>query len=357
VTEAFDLDWLDLREPFDALARNEALAARFLARLPARPRLLDLGAGTGSLFRWLAPRIGRAQAWTLVDADREMAEAAFDTVADRAEAVGLRVTFPSRRCLLVHAPGGAWRVEALVADLAEAPDNLPLHEADAVVNSALCDLVSRPWIERMAAALRVPFYAALCVDGRDRFSPPHPADAAVAQGFRRDQRRNKGFGGRRWARKRRRPWRKRSGAGLRGGNGGERLGGARPAAAAPGLPLDAARRSFRASSPGARRRRWRPGRPGRPARFGVGRSAPGAIARRGLAARIGHRDVLAVPPGPLTQSSSRSCRLARCLPAPPESRAGRRRRFQGGSAAAAGGARRRRSLRPARPRAGAAARP
>ena len=32
MTEAFDLDWLDLREPFDALARNEALAARFLAR-------------------------------------------------------------------------------------------------------------------------------------------------------------------------------------------------------------------------------------------------------------------------------------------------------------------------------------
>ena len=36
MTEAFDLDWLDLREPFDALARNEALAARLLARLPAR---------------------------------------------------------------------------------------------------------------------------------------------------------------------------------------------------------------------------------------------------------------------------------------------------------------------------------
>jgi SAM-dependent methyltransferase len=299
MTEAFDLDWLDLREPFDALARDEALAARLLSRLPARPRLLDLGAGTGSLFRWLAPRIGRAQAWTLVDADREMAEAAFDTVADRAEAVGLRVTFPSRRCLLVHAPGGAWRVEALVADLADAPDNLPLRETDAVVNSALCDLVSRPWVERMAATLRVPFYAALCVDGRDRFSPPHPDDALVARGFRRDQRRNKGFGG-------------------------AALGAEAPAAvaeafrargfavetaasdwavrgrgaAAPGLPPDAAA-PFLSRLVAGRAAAALAAGPGRDARrvSAWGEARQERIARRGLGARIGHRDVLAVPPG------------------------------------------------------------
>jgi hypothetical protein len=64
-----------------------------------------------------------------------------------------------------------------------------------VLSSALCDLVSRPWLERMAAALRIPFYAALCVDGREGFAPPHPADARVAAGFRRDQARDKGFGG------------------------------------------------------------------------------------------------------------------------------------------------------------------
>jgi SAM-dependent methyltransferase len=177
VSEEFELDWLDLREPHDAMARSEALAEALIARLPARPRLMDLGAGTGSLFRWLAPRIGRAQAWTLVDQNKEMTEAAFDTIADRAETVGLKVTFPNRRTLLVHAPGGAWRVEALIADLAHAPGNLPVGNVDAVVCSALCDLVSAGWVERMAAAIRVPFYACLNVDGRDRFLPPVPGDA------------------------------------------------------------------------------------------------------------------------------------------------------------------------------------
>jgi SAM-dependent methyltransferase len=198
MAEEFDGDWLDLREPYDAAARNPELAAMLAGALPARPRILDLGAGTGSLLRWLGHFIGRAQAWTLVDADAELIERAFDTIAERAEAVGWAATWPGRKTLLVHAPTGAWRVEGLIADLAEAPDNLPLDRMDAVVNTALCDLVSRDWIERMAqacAARRLPFYAALNVTGRERFAPPHRADALVMRGFRRDQRRDKGFGG------------------------------------------------------------------------------------------------------------------------------------------------------------------
>jgi hypothetical protein len=42
---------------------------------------------------------------------------------------------------------------------------------------------------------RLPFYAALNVSGHERFFPPHPADRLVARGFRRDQARDKGFGG------------------------------------------------------------------------------------------------------------------------------------------------------------------
>jgi SAM-dependent methyltransferase len=198
MTESFDGDWLDLREPFDAAARNAGLAARLAGALPARPRILDLGAGTGSLLRWLGHFIGRAQAWTLVDADAELLDRAFETIAERASAAGWGVTTPGKTTLLVHSPHGAWRVEGLIADLREAPDNLPLEQFDAVVNTALCDLVSEEWIEDMAeacAAYRLPFYAALNVTGRERFSPPHRGDALVARGFARDQARDKGFGG------------------------------------------------------------------------------------------------------------------------------------------------------------------
>jgi hypothetical protein len=131
MSEHFDGDWLDLREPYDAAARDAGLAGILSRALPPRPRILDLGAGTGALLRWLGHWIGRAQAWTLVDADEALITRAFETIADRAEAVGWRVTWPGRRTLLVHSPAGAWRVEGLLADLGEAPENLPLAQADA----------------------------------------------------------------------------------------------------------------------------------------------------------------------------------------------------------------------------------
>jgi SAM-dependent methyltransferase len=196
MSESFDAGWLDLREPHDAMARDPGLAMALSRALPQRPRILDLGAGTGSLLRWLGHFIGRAQAWTLVDADASLIELAFDTIADRAETVGWSVTAPQRHVLLVHTPHGAWRVEGMVTDLAEIPDNLPLDQVDAVVSSALCDLVSEEWVEQLVPAIaehRLPFYAALNVTDRARFAPPHPADALVARGFGRDQARDKGF--------------------------------------------------------------------------------------------------------------------------------------------------------------------
>ena len=198
MAEGFDGDWLDLREEQDAWERDPDLGAHLAEILPARPRLLDLGSGTGSLIRWLGPIIDRAQAWTMIDADAELMSRAFDTMADTAEMLGLSATFPGKKTLLVHTPGGAWRIEGLLADLADAPDGLPLDRVDAVVCSALCDLVSRDWVARIAAACAgrsLPFYAALNVTGRDRFDPPSRGDALVARGFRRDQRRDKGFGG------------------------------------------------------------------------------------------------------------------------------------------------------------------
>ncbi len=193
MSEGFSADWLALREPFDRVARSRALAARLADALPARPRIMDLGAGTASLFRFLAPIIGRAQAWTIVDADAALLGYAFARTADWAEAHGWRVTTPGR-ALLIHTPEGAWRIEALATDFGDDPSRLPFRAHDAVVCSALMDLVSSAWAGRLAASLRVPFLACLNVDGRDRFRPAHPDDRLVARGFARDMRRDKGFG-------------------------------------------------------------------------------------------------------------------------------------------------------------------
>jgi hypothetical protein len=207
VTERFAADWLALREPFDHTARSAGLARRLADRLPRRPMLVDLGGGTGSLFRFLAPIIGRGQDWVLVDADAALLDEAFGCTAAWARRRGFAATAVGDE-LSVSTPHGLWRMQAVVRELT-APslalaswpalaepgvDEVPGRSVDAIVCSALLDLVSRMWLSRLCNLLTVPLLACLTIDGRDAWRPHHPYDALVRAAFRRDTRRDKGFG-------------------------------------------------------------------------------------------------------------------------------------------------------------------
>ena len=111
MTERFAADWLALREPFDHAARSAALARRLADRLPRRPRLVDLGAGSGSLFRFLAPIIGRGHDWILLDADAALLDDAFGRTAAWARRQGFAATASGDE-LLVSTPRGLWRMQA-----------------------------------------------------------------------------------------------------------------------------------------------------------------------------------------------------------------------------------------------------
>jgi len=200
VIERFDADWLALREPFDHTARSGALARRLVERLPMRPRLVDFGAGTGSMFRFLAPVIGRRQDWLLVDADAVVLDEAFGRTAAWARRRGYSATSEGEE-LLVSTPQGLWRMRAVVntspplaAQARKGRGSSYMLDADAIVCSALLDLVSASWLEHLFDTLAIPFLACLTVDGRDGWHPHHPSDAAVRTAFRRDQHRDKGFG-------------------------------------------------------------------------------------------------------------------------------------------------------------------
>lgn len=177
----FDADWLALREPADGRARDPALrdaAAAHCERSPGEGpvHVVDLACGTGSTLRALAPRIARAQVWTLVDHD--------PTLLERA-----RVATAST--------GAPVEVRTLEADLDGGLDAVLAIDAALVATSAFLDLVSDDWIARLARGLAArarPFYAALSVDGRHACEPADPLDTAVFAAFDAHQRRDKGLG-------------------------------------------------------------------------------------------------------------------------------------------------------------------
>ncbi|HVI27258.1 class I SAM-dependent methyltransferase [Hansschlegelia sp.] len=189
----FDPSWLDLREPVD----HRSLAAGPLERLTATfggapVSVADLGAGSGSALRALAPRLGRSQRWTLIDSDPALlahARLRLRAWADAVEGDG--------ETLRLNKAGATIHVAFLAEELAR--DHFPqaAAAADLVVASAFFDLAGEAWlaafIERLAAAQNT-LYAPLIYDGLKRFAPAHDLDQAVLVAFNDHQRSEKGLG-------------------------------------------------------------------------------------------------------------------------------------------------------------------
>ncbi|MGP1393922.1 MAG: hypothetical protein ACTS3R_00235 [Inquilinaceae bacterium] len=193
----FDADWLSLREPFDADARDPVITQ---AWRDARPRhgalsVVDLGAGTGSNFRFLAPRLGPRQDWLMIDRDPALL-----TVLERnnrlwAGQMGLAIR--SENPLHLSGVAGDLMLRAMRLDLATQFLELNLAGVHLVTGSALLDLVSAAWIDMLTGRCR-DAGAALCFaltyDGRVAWQPTLEADALVLALFNRHQRSDKGFG-------------------------------------------------------------------------------------------------------------------------------------------------------------------
>jgi SAM-dependent methyltransferase len=173
VSEGFSADWLGLREPYDRAAVDRGLLGRLLEWAGRRECLdiVDLGAGTGSTLRRLAPLLGVPQRWKLVELDQALIEAGSRNLPAKA----------------------SYRRLDLARGLGE-DAGLP---AGLITASALIDLVSAAWMDELAALVRrsdCGLYVVLTYDGRIDWQPAHPLDPAVRELVNRHQRTDKGFG-------------------------------------------------------------------------------------------------------------------------------------------------------------------
>ena len=142
-----------------------------IATLPDRPRLLFAQPGSAGALVWLAARIGRAQRWTIADTDGARLDDTVEQLDRWAEQQGLTTTWPGR-AMLIHAPGGAWRIEAVTS----LPATLMTRSmADAVLVD-VADTDADVWQTYRAPHGRPPLLACLCPTGRQTWLPPRPDD-------------------------------------------------------------------------------------------------------------------------------------------------------------------------------------
>lgn len=167
--------WLRLREPADAAARSRELVQQ-VARDPGDGTLTvvhDLGCGSGSMGRWLAPMLEGAQHWVLHDRDPDLLRVAMDHPPTVAE------------------DGAAVTVESRLGDITRLRP-ADLSGASLVTASALLDMLTIDELERFVrscVAAACPALVTLSVIGRVRLIPPDPLDAVLGAAFNAHQRR------------------------------------------------------------------------------------------------------------------------------------------------------------------------
>ncbi|MCY7403721.1 MAG: SAM-dependent methyltransferase [Cryobacterium sp.] len=164
-------DWLALREPEDAAARSLDLALIAAELLPDGPIVVhDLGSGTGSMMRWLAPVLG-PQTWFLHDWSADLTEQAINHVrpADRYNA-GISVF-------------------GRTGNLADLSPN-DLAGASLVTASALLDVLTSEEIHTIVGACvaaRAPVLLSLSVTGGVQLNPRDERDTAFEDAFNAHQ--------------------------------------------------------------------------------------------------------------------------------------------------------------------------
>jgi hypothetical protein len=204
----FSTEWLSLREPIDHRSRNQDLQAQVINYLgkvktvyPGSVRLTDLGSGTGSNLRALAPHLNTVQHWTLTDYDEELLQAARTTLLTWADSeianhvLGSMVD-PSTQIkpIFIIKENKKMTVEFRCVDLNKDYRTILDEPADIITAAAFFDLVAEPWLSQFCAYLSKPLYTVLTYDGIEKWSPPEIMDVDILKAFHQHQITDKGFG-------------------------------------------------------------------------------------------------------------------------------------------------------------------
>jgi SAM-dependent methyltransferase len=180
--------YLLAKRTVDDRALNRGVFDRLLRELPAQPRVLEIGAGAGTMVaRALEWGLFAAADYTLLDVDGECLATARSWLADWAGGTGRTCQGRPGELHLGPEPVTVRLVEAeLGAHLASLKDD---QRVDLLIANAFLDLVDVPAFLPPLLSLVARgglFWFTINFDGETIFLPEHPLDGAVMSAYHRD---------------------------------------------------------------------------------------------------------------------------------------------------------------------------
>lgn len=194
----FDNQWLTLREPADHAARSHSITEELCRWASNRGpmQVTDLGAGTGSNLRYLAPHLGHNQEWQLIDHNPVLLATVPARLTAWAHSNGYTVSNQSGRLTIAGNQFSAF-VSCSLMDLANELHSHSSGHADLITASALLDLASAEWIDGLVSQCQMRACAALFAlsyNGVAQWQPPLADDDQMLHLLNQHQQRDKGLG-------------------------------------------------------------------------------------------------------------------------------------------------------------------
>ena len=173
----FQNKWLNLRESIDRNSRNQKILYLInnFYKNNSHIKIIDLGSGTGSNYRFLKSRLSNNQYWSFVDISYQS------------------TSFFKKN---IKYSSKIKKTNFKIVDAINNLNKIKFNEYNLVTGSAFLDILPNKWFKkfhRLNADTEIVYFA-LNYDGNFKFLPKHKDDKKIVNIFNKDQKSDKGIG-------------------------------------------------------------------------------------------------------------------------------------------------------------------